>query len=113
MVHAASSVTSTKSTANKEAIYLALQQIPRGTVVTYGQLAQLAGLPGAARLVGNLLNNLPEGTRLPWHRVINAQGKLSLPADSPGYIEQIRRLTLEDIEVIRGKISLKRFGWHI
>lgn len=112
MVNSASPATSAKNT-NKEAIYLALQQIPRGTVVTYGQLAQLAGLPGAARLVGNLLNNLPEGTRLPWHRVINAQGKLSLPADSPGYIEQVRRLTLEDVEVIRGKINLTRFGWHI
>lgn len=113
MVHSASSATPTKSTANKEAIYLALQQIPRGTVVTYGQLAQLAGLPGAARLVGNLLNNLPEGTRLPWHRVINAQGKLSLPVDSPGYTEQVRRLTQEGIEITRGKINLTRFGWHI
>lgn len=98
---------------NKEAIFLALQQIPRGKVVTYGQLARLAGLPGAARLAGSVLRELPKGTRLAWHRVINAQGKLSLPPGSPSYQEQIRRLTAEGVEIHNGKISLLRFGWDI
>lgn len=97
---------------NKEAVYLALQQIPSGKVVTYGQLAQLAGLPGAARLAGSVLRDLPKGTRLAWHRVINAQGKLSLPLDSPSYREQIRRLTAEGVEINNGKINLKQFGWN-
>lgn len=97
---------------SREAIFLALKQIPRGRVVTYGQLACLAGLPGAARLAGNVLRNLPAGTRLAWHRVINAQGKLSLPPDSPAYQEQLRRLTTEGVEITNGKISLVRFGWH-
>lgn len=96
---------------NKEAIYLALHLIPKGTVVTYGQLATLANLPRAARLVGTVLRELPEGSQLPWHRVINAQGKLSLPINSAGYNEQLQRLRAEGIEVQFGKIDLRRFGW--
>ena len=96
---------------NKEAIYLALYKIPSGKVVTYGQLAGLANLPRAARLVGTVLRELPEGSLLPWHRVINAQGKLSLPIDSPGYNEQVRRLLAEGVEVQQGKINLRRFRW--
>src|SRR5690606_34934489 len=91
--------------------FLALSQIPAGSVVTYGRLAQLAGLPGAARLVGHVLRELPEGSSLPWHRVINAQGKLSLPEQSASYKEQTRRLQQEGIEITRGKINLKRFGF--
>jgi methylated-DNA-protein-cysteine methyltransferase-like protein len=51
--------------------------IPFGKVATYGQIAQLAGLPKHARLVGTVLKNLDEGSHLPWHRVINSQGKVS------------------------------------
>ena len=52
-------------------------QIPAGRVMTYGQLALLAGQPGAARQAGYVLNALLEGQELPWHRVINAQGRVS------------------------------------
>ena len=69
---------------NKSAIYLALKSVPAGKVVTYGQLAKIAGLPGAARLVGTTLCQLPENTDLPWHRVINAQGKISMPENRTG-----------------------------
>jgi methylated-DNA-protein-cysteine methyltransferase-like protein len=99
------------SAKHKEAIYLALHHIPVGKVATYGQVASMANLPGAARLVGTTLRDLPEGSNLPWHRVINAQGKLSLPLDSPAYKEQARRLTAEGVEITRGKINLQRFGW--
>lgn len=97
--------------AKAEAIYLALSQVPPGKVVTYGQLAALANLPRAARLVGHVLKGLPKGTRLPWHRVINAQGKLSLPPDSPSYREQTKRLQAEGVEIINDKINLRRFRW--
>jgi methylated-DNA-protein-cysteine methyltransferase related protein len=90
---------------NRAAIYLALASIPAGRVISYGQLAALAGLPGAARLVGNLLRNLPAGTQLPWHRVVNAQRKISLPADSVGFNEQLQRLRSEGVEIINGKIK--------
>jgi methylated-DNA-protein-cysteine methyltransferase related protein len=96
---------------NKSAIYLALKSVPAGKVVTYGQLAKIAGLPGAARLVGTTLCQLPENTDLPWHRVINAQGKISMPENSSGYIEQIKRLKAEGVSVNNGKIRLKEFQW--
>jgi len=96
---------------NREAIWLAVNSIPAGKVVTYGELAKLANLPGAARLAGSVLKNLPEGSRLPWHRVINAQGRISLPEDSASAQEQVRRLQAEGVVVNRGKISLAQFGW--
>ncbi len=96
---------------NKSAIYQVVRSIPKGTVSTYGQVAELAGLARAARLVGHVLRALPEGTQLPWHRVINAQGKLSLPENSPGYAEQRKRLQEEDICFVGNRIRLKQFAW--
>ena len=58
-------------------IHKVVRRIPRGRVATYGQIARLAGIPGQARLVGYALHALPAGHSLPWHRVINAQGKCS------------------------------------
>lgn len=97
---------------NKEAIYLALMYVPKGKVITYGQLATLAGLPGAARLAGTLLCGLPDNTDLPWHRVINAQGKISLPQSSAAYAEQKRRLEAEGIEFKNQKINLRIYGYN-
>src|SRR5436189_5146910 len=57
-------------------------RIPRGRVATYGQVARLAGLTGQARLVGYAMAALPSGTRIPWQRVVNAQGAISLPGRS-------------------------------
>ena len=59
-----------------------LMQIPRGRVTTYGQLAAAAGFPRAARLAGFALKNTPPKMKLPWHRVLNAQGKISFPPRS-------------------------------
>ena len=90
-------------------IFLALAQVPSGRVVTYGGLAELAGLPRAARLVGHTLKKLPKDTTLPWHRVLNAQGKISLP--EPGYQRQKERLEAEGVVLIRGKVDLAHYGW--
>lgn len=97
---------------NANAIYAVLTAIPPGRVVTYGQVATLAGLPGAARLVGHVLRELPEHTQLPWHRVIGAQGRIALPADSAGFAEQVKRLTAENVAVSNGRISLRQYRWH-
>jgi len=102
----------TASTMNREALYIALLAVPAGKVITYGQLAALAGLPGAARLAGTVLCRLPENTELPWHRVINAQGKISLPPDSAAYKNQCQRLQAEGVEVKNGKISLHIYGYN-
>ncbi|MBB5213262.1 MGMT family protein [Microbulbifer hydrolyticus] len=91
-------------------ICLALAHVPPGRVVTYGGLAELAGLPRAARLVGQTLRKLPKDTKLPWHRVVNAQGRISIP--EPGYQRQKRRLEDEGITLVRGKVDLERFRWQ-
>jgi methylated-DNA-protein-cysteine methyltransferase related protein len=95
----------------REAIYLALAQIPAGKVITYGNLAKLAGLPGGARLVGRTLCSLPDGSELPWHRVINSQGRSSMPEGSAGQLEQLRRLQKEGVEVKDGKIKLSIYAY--
>lgn len=96
----------------QQAIYLVLRQIPHGKVVSYGQVAELAGLGRAARLVGRTLKNLPEDSDLPWHRVINSQGKISFPADSDAFHRQVSRLQAEGINVNAGRISMRQYRWN-
>ena len=86
--------------------------IPSGKVATYGQVAALAGLPQAARFAGTSLKGLPKTTRIPWHRVINAQGKISLPKLSVSYQEQHQRLTQEGVLIRNGRIALKNYQWE-
>lgn len=90
-------------------ILAAVDSIPPGRVATYGQIAREAGLPRRARLVGRVLATLPAGTRLPWHRVVNAQGRISL---RPGAPLQRRRLASEGVRfTAAGRIDLARFTW--
>jgi methylated-DNA-protein-cysteine methyltransferase-like protein len=96
-----------------EQVWQVVVMIPRGKVATYGQVALLAGLPGGARRVGRFLSRLPAGTRIPWHRVVNASGGISLPAGSSGQRRQRTRLRAEGIAFSKaGRISLGRFGWQ-
>jgi len=96
----------------EEKVYMVLAAVPSGTVVTYGQVAELAGLPRAARMVGRILGNLPKGTALPWHRVVNAAGKISLPEDSPSFKTQKARLQEEGVVLNNNRVSLKKFNWQ-
>jgi methylated-DNA-protein-cysteine methyltransferase-like protein len=86
--------------------------IPRGRVTTYGQLATAAGFPRAARLAGFALKNTPPGLKLPWHRVLNAQGKISFPPRSKAWHEQRRRLAAEGVAFVGGRVDLARYGWR-
>ncbi|MDN5937035.1 MAG: MGMT family protein [Salinisphaera sp.] len=86
-----------------------VRRIPPGRVATYGQVAALAGLPGQARLVGYALHRCPQ--EVPWHRVINARGRSSLPADGTAALTQQRRLAAEGIEFAGGRVDLARFRW--
>jgi methylated-DNA-protein-cysteine methyltransferase-like protein len=86
--------------------------IPRGKVTTYGALAAAAGLRKQPRLAGYAMYNLPDGSTVPWHRVINAQGKISFPPRSARAREQRRRLEAEGVVFIGGRVSLTRFGWN-
>ena len=96
----------------EERVYMVLAAVPSGTVVTYGQVAELAGLPRAARMVGRILGNLPKGTQLPWHRVISAAGKISLAEDSPGFKLQKARLQEEGVVINNNRVSLKKYNWQ-
>jgi len=95
-------------------IYAVVARIPRGRVATYGQVARLAGLPAHARLVGYALSALPEGSRLPWQRVVNAEGRVSpRSGGSPMGLIQRRLLEGEGIRFdARGLLSLERFRWR-
>lgn len=93
-------------------IYAVVRRIPRGRVASYAQVAHEAGLPGRARLVGRALADAGAPARLPWHRVINAQGRLSLPASSQAYLEQTARLVAEGVAFESGRVSFARYGWQ-
>jgi methylated-DNA-protein-cysteine methyltransferase-like protein len=96
----------------RTALYLTLAQVPEGKVVSYGQLAELAGLGRAARWVGRTLSQLPGDTKLPWHRVLGAGGRISLPMGSPSGDEQRARLRMEGISILNNRVDIQRHGWR-
>jgi methylated-DNA-protein-cysteine methyltransferase-like protein len=102
---------SIKMTPFTKAVIAWIHKIPVGKVATYGQIARLAGKPGSARAVGWILNACAETHALPWQRVLNSQGKISLPKKSSAYLEQKRLLENEGVEIIKGALDLERYGW--
>lgn len=103
-----------KPLSSHERIFAAVRRIPRGRVATYGQIAQVAGLPRQPRLVGYALHSLPSSTTVPWHRVVNARGMVSVRADGTASLSQ--RLLLEREGILfdaSGRLSLERFGWKL
>lgn len=100
-------MTESKKTAEQR-VWQVVSMIPAGKVATYGQVAALAGMPSHARLVGRILSALPRGSTLPWHRVINGQGRITNPCRQ----RQQRRLETEGITLINGRISLAIYGWN-
>lgn len=94
-------------------IYAVVRRIPKGRVATYGQIAALAGLAGHARQVGYALHALPDGTYVPWHRVVNASGRISPRAMPGGELVQQLLLEREGVRVDgRGRIALDRVRWN-
>lgn len=89
-----------------------LRAIPRGRIVSYGQVAQLAGSPGASRQVVRILHTCAGPERLPWHRVLRKNGEIALPPGRGGE-EQRARLEEEGVEFgFDGRVDLDRFGWR-
>ncbi|MFW6093101.1 MAG: MGMT family protein [Pseudomonadota bacterium] len=78
--------------------------IPRGRVATYGQVARLAGMPRHARYVGRTLARLPAGSRLPWHRVLNASLRIA-PRDDRAMTSQRRRLEREGVAFVGPRVA--------
>jgi methylated-DNA-protein-cysteine methyltransferase-like protein len=92
---------------SQQKIWQVVHQIPAGKVASYGQIARLAGMPSHSRLVGRILSKLPADTNLPWHRVVNSQGRITNPAKQ----RQIERLNQEGISLINGRVNLRLDGW--
>jgi methylated-DNA-protein-cysteine methyltransferase-like protein len=93
-------------------IYAVIRRIPRGRVATYGQIAELAGLPGHARQVGYALAALPAGTAVPWQRVINAAGEVSRRRVPGAELTQRQLLEKEGVKFDgKGRVSLKEVRW--
>jgi len=89
-----------------------IAQVPRGKVVSYGQVARMAGRPGAARMVGWALHAVPRGDSVPWQRVLNSGGGISPRAGVAEVALQRRLLETEGIRFdTRGRVDLARFGW--
>jgi O-6-methylguanine DNA methyltransferase len=94
-------------------IYAVVARISKGRVATYGQVATLAGLPRRARLVGRALRVVPDGIDIPWHRVVNAQGKISLRGDALGHEDlQAALLRREGVRFAGTTIPLARYQWQ-
>jgi methylated-DNA-protein-cysteine methyltransferase-like protein len=100
-----------KSPSTYERIWEVVRQIPRGKVATYGQIASEAGFPGQPRMVGYALHALPTGSGVPWHRVINAKGRISFPAATAAHRKQKRLLKAEGVFFHGEVLDLERFGW--
>ena len=102
-----------KASVAADLILATVAAIPRGSVATYGQVAEVAGLPGRARLVGRVLRDLADDSAVPWHRVVNAQGGISERGRPVSVREQ--RLLLKDEGVTfdrRGRIVLADHRWQ-
>ena len=101
------------TTSTHQRIYTVVRRIPRGWVATYGQVAALARLPRQARLVGYALHALPTISTVPWHRVINALGQVSVRKCSGGDAIQRVWLELEGVRFdARGRVDLGTFQWR-
>lgn len=92
-------------------VLAAVKRIPRGKVCTYGNVAEVAGLPRRARLVGTILRQTPASRGLPWYRVINAGGRISFPVGSDAYARQRQKLEAEGVVFVGGRVDLRRYGW--
>ena len=100
-----------KNSLDRQRLYELLRTIPRGRVVTYGDLAEMLGDRHLARAVGNALHANPDGDRYPCYKVVNGKGALSCAYAFGGITEQARRLAAEGINVENGMVDLKKYGF--
>lgn len=92
-------------------IWQTVLQIPVGKVASYGQIADLAGLPGRARLVGRVLGYAPPELRIPWYRVLRSNGSLAFTAGTDAANEQ-RQLLLEEGVIVKNNKVAKHYCWQ-
>ena len=93
-------------------IWETIQDIPRGCVANYGQIAEIAGIPRGARQVGYALRYAPKGVVLPWHRVIQSSGKSAFDRNSRAFKIQRERLAEEGVVMRNGKVDMNKYRWE-
>jgi methylated-DNA-protein-cysteine methyltransferase-like protein len=91
-------------------VYRLVRRIPRGSVMTYGQIAMKVGAPRSARAVGGAMRRCPDD--VPWHRVVNAQGGISRRRHEGSVLTQRIRLQQEGVPLRRGRVMLDRYRWE-
>jgi methylated-DNA-protein-cysteine methyltransferase-like protein len=94
----------------RERVWRLVRRVPRGRVISYGQVARRLGAPRAARAVGQAMRTCPEN--VPWHRVVNGRGAISRRRDGSGMVSQRLLLEVEGVRFSRGRVDLGRFGWR-
>lgn len=92
-------------------IWDTIQDIPRGRVANYGQVAEIAGVPRGARQVGYALRHTPEDLELPWHRVITSSGRSAFDKSTRAFRTQRDRLAAEGVVMLNGKVDMKKYRW--
>lgn len=100
-----------KTPISRARIHAAVRRVPRGRVSTYGDIAAIAGYPGHARQVGYALHAQGGGTTLPWHRIINSSGRISLPPDEGGTEQRLRLLAEGVLVQPGGRVKLAEYRW--
>jgi methylated-DNA-protein-cysteine methyltransferase-like protein len=90
-------------------VYVLVRKIPRGSVASYGQVAALAGKPRAARAVGGAMRRCPAD--VPWHRVLNAAGRISRRKRASSMLTQRMLLEREGVAIVRGRVDFSKNGW--
>jgi len=101
-----------KNDSSYQKIWKTVLSIPSGRVSSYGQIADLAGLPGRARLVGKALGYSPKEMQVPWYRVLRSDGKIAFPAGSDHAQTQKGLLQEEGVAVINNRVKLKEYQWQ-
>jgi len=93
-------------------IWAVVRDIPEGKVASYGQVAAMAGVPRGARQVGYALKQLPADLAIPWHRVVRSSGRLAFDSNSRAFKQQVKRLSMENVVVTKGRVSMNRYRWQ-
>jgi methylated-DNA-protein-cysteine methyltransferase-like protein len=101
-----------KSKQRIDRIWATVSDIPKGSVASYGQIAEIAGIPRGARQVGYALRSLPKNSAVPWHRVIQSSGRIAFEKGGAAYNRQSERLIMEDVVILEGRIDMHKYRWQ-
>ena len=93
-------------------IYATIRDVPPGTVASYGQIAEIAGIPRGARQVGRALRELPAGHDVPWYRIVTASGRLAFEVDSAAWRRQVDKLADEEVTLSNGRVNMALYRWQ-